>query len=192
MLRSRVLESLTRTHPSTPVMVYLPVVVALTAYGFSRVPLLVALGLSAAGYAAWTLLEYWGHRLAFHREPRSTRGRQVHWRLHGVHHDHPDDAQRLVIPPAGSLPVLALPLAALWPAIGGAAWTCVGAGFIAGYLAYDLTHVWLHRGRPRGPFGRRMRRRHLRHHARDGRAGFGVSAPYWDRVFGTSPSRVRG
>jgi sterol desaturase/sphingolipid hydroxylase (fatty acid hydroxylase superfamily) len=186
MRRSRVLDSLTRTHPSTPVVIYLPVVVVLAAYGFSRIPLVLAAGLTAAGYLVWTLVEYWGHRLAFHYRPRSAWGRQVHWWLHGVHHRHPDDARRLVFPPVGSLPILALLLAGTWPAIGGAAWACVGAGFIGGYLVHDMTHLWLHQGRPRGRIGRGMRRRHLRHHARDGRTGFGVSAPYWDRVFGKS------
>lgn len=186
MFRSRVLDSFTRTHPSTPVLIYLPVIVVLTAFGFSRLPLFLAVPLGAAGYLAWTLLEYWGHRLAFHHEPTTAWGKAVHWRLHGVHHDHPDDPKRLVFPPAGSVPVLGLLLVGMWLAIGGAAWACVGAGFIAGYLAYDLTHFWLHHGRPRGQVGKWLRQRHLRHHFQDHRSGFGVSAPYWDRVFGTS------
>ena len=28
----------------------------------------------------------------------------------------------------------------------------------------------------------------MRHHFQDDERGFGVSAPYWDRVFGTAPS----
>jgi sterol desaturase/sphingolipid hydroxylase (fatty acid hydroxylase superfamily) len=31
----------------------------------------------------------------------------------------------------------------------------------------------------------------MRHHVQDDERGFGVSAPYWDRVFGTGPDRRR-
>jgi dihydroceramide fatty acyl 2-hydroxylase len=29
----------------------------------------------------------------------------------------------------------------------------------------------------------------MRHHFQDDERGFGVSAPYWDRVFGTEPRK---
>jgi sterol desaturase/sphingolipid hydroxylase (fatty acid hydroxylase superfamily) len=32
-----------------------------------------------------------------------------------------------------------------------------------------------------------LRERHMRHHFQDDTRGFGISAPYWDEVFGTSP-----
>jgi dihydroceramide fatty acyl 2-hydroxylase len=35
--------------------------------------------------------------------------------------------------------------------------------------------------------GRRLRELHLRHHFQDDTRGFGISAPYWDRVFRTAP-----
>jgi sterol desaturase/sphingolipid hydroxylase (fatty acid hydroxylase superfamily) len=31
-----------------------------------------------------------------------------------------------------------------------------------------------------------LRERHMRHHFQDETRGFGISAPYWDDVFGTS------
>ena len=37
----------------------------------------------------------------------------------------------------------------------------------------------------------RLRELHMRHHFQDDESGFGVSAPYWDRVFGTRPERPR-
>ena len=33
--------------------------------------------------------------------------------------------------------------------------------------------------------GKRLRELHMRHHFQDDERGFGISAPYWDRVFGT-------
>jgi dihydroceramide fatty acyl 2-hydroxylase len=32
----------------------------------------------------------------------------------------------------------------------------------------------------------------MRHHFQDDTKGFGISAPYWDEVFGTSPRRRSG
>jgi sterol desaturase/sphingolipid hydroxylase (fatty acid hydroxylase superfamily) len=36
-----------------------------------------------------------------------------------------------------------------------------------------------------------LRESHMRHHFQDDTTAFGVSAPYWDRVFGTAPVRPR-
>ncbi|MDX6688441.1 MAG: dihydroceramide fatty acyl 2-hydroxylase, partial [Baekduia sp.] len=38
--------------------------------------------------------------------------------------------------------------------------------------------------------GHTLRELHMRHHFQDDERGFGISAPYWDRVFGTAPERV--
>ena len=65
------------------------------------------------------------------------------------------------------------------------------AGFFTGYLVYDMMHYYLHHFRPRGPLGRMLRERHMRHHFQDDTRGFGISAPYWDEVFRTSPRSRR-
>jgi sterol desaturase/sphingolipid hydroxylase (fatty acid hydroxylase superfamily) len=36
-----------------------------------------------------------------------------------------------------------------------------------------------------------LRERHMRHHFQDDTRGFGISAPYWDEVFGTSTRSTR-
>ena len=61
-----------------------------------------------AGYLFWTLTEYWLHRIVFHFEPEKGIGARLHWIIHGVHHDHPNDPLRLVMPPALSVPLAAL------------------------------------------------------------------------------------
>ncbi|MEA2300962.1 MAG: dihydroceramide fatty acyl 2-hydroxylase, partial [Solirubrobacteraceae bacterium] len=67
----------------------------------------------------------------------------------------------------------------------------IEAGFIAGYLIYDMTHYYVHHARPTRRLGRMLREAHMRHHFQDDTTGFGVSAPYWDRVFRTAPGRAR-
>ncbi|MEJ7714206.1 MAG: hypothetical protein WKF40_00285 [Thermoleophilaceae bacterium] len=51
------------------------------------------------GYVFWTLTEYWMHRIVFHFEPERGLPARLHWIIHGVHHDHPNDPMRLVMPP---------------------------------------------------------------------------------------------
>jgi len=149
----------------------------------------ITLAWVAAGYLVWTLTEYWLHRIVFHFEPDHGIGRRVHWIIHGVHHDHPNDPMRLVMPPAASIP-LALLFVALFHTLLPAAqsWGLL-AGFLGGYLAYDMTHYYVHHRRPRGPVGRKLRELHMRHHFQDHTRGFGVSAPWWDVVFRT-PTRA--
>ena len=69
MFESRVLDALSRVHPTVPVLIFLPAIVLLLAWGLESVSAAAAVGLFAGGYALWTLFEYWLHRLVFHFEP---------------------------------------------------------------------------------------------------------------------------
>jgi dihydroceramide fatty acyl 2-hydroxylase len=189
MFDSRLLDALSRVHPTVPVVIFVPVIVVLTARGLQDVSVPGVVGLMAGGYALWTLFEYWLHRIVFHFEPAEGIGARMHWIIHGVHHDHPNDPLRLVMPPAVSLPLGAIVFGVLYVIFGARYAPGLGAGFFAGYLAYDMTHYYLHHFRPRGRLGRMLRERHMRHHFQDETCSFGISAPYWDEVFGTSPRR---
>jgi len=190
MFESRILDSLSRVHPMVPILIFAPAIVVLAAWGLGAVSLGAQVGLLFAGYALWTLFEYWLHRLVFHFEPQAGIGARFHWIIHGVHHDHPNDPLRLVMPPAVSVPLAALVFAILYVIFGRDYAPGLAAGFFVGYLIYDMTHYYLHHFRPRGPLGRALRERHMRHHFQDETRGFGISAPYWDDVFHTS-SRAR-
>ena len=104
MFESRVLDALSRVHPAVPVVIFLPAIAGWPA-GASKVNVLLSLRLALAGYALWTLFEYWLHRIVFHFEPEEGLGARMHWIIHGVHHDHPNDPMRLVMPPAVSVPL---------------------------------------------------------------------------------------
>ena len=132
-----------------PAIIFVPVVVAGVwlgadrGYGAVELVLLVALGL-----LIWTLTEYWLHRLVFHWEPDHPLGSRLHFIIHGVHHDHPNDRLRLVMPPAASLPLAALFFGAFTLIFGTPAAYPIFAGLIVGYLAYDYTHYHLHHHTP--------------------------------------------
>jgi len=192
MFDSRLLDALSRVHPAVPVIIFGPLILLLVVWGLSRVDATLLVGLLAGGYAMWTLFEYWLHRVVFHFEPAAGIGARLHWIIHGVHHDHPNDPLRLVMPPAVSVPLAALVFALLYLAFGGDYAPGLGAGFFAGYLVYDMLHYYLHHFRPHGRLGRLLRERHMRHHFQDETCGFGISAPYWDEVFGTSSRPHRG
>jgi len=145
----------------------------------------------AVGYLLWTLLEYFGHRFIFHVRPMSRLGNWIQFLIHGVHHEHPDDALRLVMPPLMSLPIMAAAFGIIRLAAGPRTSLPVMAGFIGGYLVYDGLHFYVHHRQPGNFIGRYLRRRHMHHHFRDDRSWFGVSAPWWDAVFATRPARER-
>jgi dihydroceramide fatty acyl 2-hydroxylase len=191
MFESRVLDFFSRVHPAVPVLIFGPVIVAMAAWGLQRESVVAVLGLAVGGYALWTLFEYWLHRLVFHFEPQAGIGARLHWIIHGIHHEHPNDPLRLVMPPAVSVPLAALVFGVLYLLFGDRYAPAVAAGFYAGYLVYDMLHYYLHHFAPQGRLGRMLRERHMRHHFQDDTRGFGISAPYWDEVFRTSP-RARG
>lgn len=191
MFRSRWLDRLSRVHPAVPVLLFVPAIVGLFVYAALHMNNLEVVGLALCGYVLWTLTEYWMHRIVFHFEPERGLGARLHWIIHGVHHDHPNDPMRLVMPPSVSVPLALLFYGAFVLAVGGPDAPAVGAGFLAGYLAYDMTHYHVHHHKPRTPFGRRLRESHMRHHFQDDTRGFGVSAPFWDHVFRTPQRRSR-
>jgi dihydroceramide fatty acyl 2-hydroxylase len=186
MFDSRVLDVLSRVHPAVPVLIFMPAVVLLAAWELSSASVVTTAALAVGGYALWTLFEYWLHRIVFHFEPQDGLGARMHWIIHGVHHDHPNDPLRLVMPPAVSVPLGIVVFGILYLIFGAGYAPGLGAGFFAGYLAYDMIHYYIHHFRARGRLGRMLRERHMRHHFQDDTRGFGISAPYWDEVFRTS------
>jgi sterol desaturase/sphingolipid hydroxylase (fatty acid hydroxylase superfamily) len=191
MFDSRLLDALSRVHPAVPVMIFVPAILLMGAWGLSQVSVASTILLILAGYAIWTLFEYWLHRLVFHFEPENGIGARMHWIIHGIHHDHPNDPMRLVMPPAVSIPLGAIVFGVMYLVVGSRYSPGLGAGFFLGYLVYDMMHYYLHHFRPHGRLGRMLRERHMRHHFQDDTRGFGISAPYWDEVFRTSPRSKR-
>ena len=191
MFKSPWLDRFTRVHPAVPVLLFLPAIIALFAVGAGRAGFWNSVGLFAGGYAVWTLTEYWLHRVVFHFEPERGIGARLHWIIHGVHHDHPNDPMRLVMPPSVSVPLALIFYGLFHLVVGGQSADLFACGFLAGYLAYDMTHYHLHHRKPRTRAEKLLYELHMRHHFQDDTRGFGVSAPFWDYAFGTPQRRRR-
>jgi dihydroceramide fatty acyl 2-hydroxylase len=190
LFESEFLNFFSRVHPSIPAIVFVPVIVAMAWLGADRGYAAWELVLfTLGGGAIWTLTEYWLHRLFFHWEPDNAFGHRMHFIIHGIHHDHPNDKLRLVMPPAVSIPLAALFLGLFVLVFGTPLAFPIFGGFIAGYLIYDYTHYYVHHAVPKTQFGKRLREHHMRHHFQDHRYGYGVSSPAWDVVFRTLPRR---
>lgn len=185
LFENPLLDKLSRVHWSMPLVFYTPFVALLVWLSFNALRPATVVGMALLGYVIWTLIEYFGHRYLFHAEFPGTWGARIHLLIHGVHHDHPNDPLRLVMPPLLSAPIM-LAAVLVGRALFGFPLAYPGLmGFMLGYLVYDMVHYYVHHAEPKTRLGRSLRRLHMLHHFRDSERGFGVSAPWWDKVFGT-------
>ena len=151
------------------------------------IPLCVIMG----GFL-WTLAEYSLHRWLFHHEAKTEAGKKVFFMFHGVHHAQPMVKTRLVMPFPVSVP-LALIFFGLFRLVCGRLFgqpegvAPLFAGFVAGYMIYDLGHYAFHHFRLQRGYLAWIRKHHMRHHGSDSHMRFGVSSPLWDYIFGTMP-----
>ncbi|HET9720563.1 MAG TPA: sterol desaturase family protein [Solirubrobacteraceae bacterium] len=189
MFDNELLDRLSRVHPAVVPILFVPAILTLTVLGMVHGAGGWTVLWLAGGYLFWTLTEYWLHRIVFHFEPEHGIGARLHWIIHGVHHDHPNDPMRLVMPPSVSIPLAVLFIWLFSLVFGSPGFLPFGAGFLVGYLLYDMLHYHVHHHRPRTALGKRLRELHMRHHFQDHERGYGVSAPFWDHVFGTAPKQ---
>lgn len=182
MFKSKYIEVLSRTHFLLIPLIYLPLA-ALAIYqaGLS----LLNLEIVGAGFAFWTFSEYVLHRFFFHWTPPGKIGARLHFIYHGVHHDFPNDRMRLVFAPILGLPLTYLHFWAFKSVLGLPNAYPFFAGFITGYVLYDMMHYALHHINIKGGYWQKMKENHMRHHFADPEKGFGVSSPVWDYVFDT-------
>lgn len=189
MFDNPILEWGSRVHPVVPPLIYLPVIgyLLVRAVDHEHLSGAAVAAVFALGIVFWSLVEYLLHRFVFHLEPDSRWGRRMHFIIHGVHHDFPHDPMRLVMPPSVSVP-LAIIFWFGFRAVLGPEWALPSfAGFLFGYLVYDMGHYHMHHHRSKNRLSLALRRYHYRHHFQQSDRGFGVTTPVWDRVFRTSP-----
>jgi sterol desaturase/sphingolipid hydroxylase (fatty acid hydroxylase superfamily) len=192
MFEADIVERFSRIHPATPFVFWLPVVAVVVGRSISRGAPgdLAVWGVAAlvlSGVFAWSFAEYVLHRWVFHWYEDTPRGRRVHFLLHGVHHDYPNDKDRLVMPLGFSIPLGVIFYLFYTLAFGVKVGEPFYAGFVLGYLAYDGSHYAIHHFAMNSRFLRLLKKHHMAHHHADHDGGFGVSSPLWDHVFRTMP-----
>ena len=196
LFKSDFLEFFTHISPVVVVLIWLPVTVffivrpslAWSGPGFPfYIPLAILIGIFI-----WTFAEYTLHRFVFHFRARNPRQERVTFLFHGVHHAQPQCKTRLVMPPAVSVPMAFIFYGLFYGLVGAGLrsphWVDpLFAGFMLGYLIYDLTHYATHHFRMRSGVLKFLKRYHMQHHYKTPDQRFGVSSPLWDVIFGTMP-----
>ena len=188
MFKNNLFESLSKVHFSVPLLIFLPVIgyFSWKALYPGAMPVGKFAAYFAAGIFIWTLTEYLMHRFVFHFTPKGKMMERLHFIFHGVHHDYPNDARRLVMPPSVSIPLAAAFyfLFSLFLAVFSLA--AFFSGFMSGYLFYDMTHYALHHANFKSAFWKKLKKHHMRHHYSESQKGYGVSSDFWDRIFGSN------
>jgi dihydroceramide fatty acyl 2-hydroxylase len=193
MFDSDLVERFSRVRPAHPFVLYVPVLAWFLWQSVRRGDrgLGAIAGLVVAGVLIWSLTEYFLHRYVFHWVSESSFSKRFHFILHGVHHDYPNDKDRLVMPIGASLP-MAVVIYALFPGLlGHGLGDPLFVGFGIGYLIYDGTHYAVHHFQQTSRIGKWLKHHHMLHHHADHDGGFGVSSPLWDLVFRTMPEQKK-
>ena len=188
MFENRFLERFTRIHYSVPLFIFVPVIFycLYKAFWIENTGILLVLGFILIGLLVWTLTEYVLHRFLFHWMPPGKLGERMHFVFHGVHHDYPSDSKRLVMVPTISIPLAALFFFLFKFLLGGIMVFPFFAGFLSGYLFYDMVHYAIHHYNFKSKFWLDLKHYHMLHHYKDMNNGYGVSSKFWDLIFRTT------
>jgi sterol desaturase/sphingolipid hydroxylase (fatty acid hydroxylase superfamily) len=194
MFENPLLEKLTRIHFAVPLVIFIPVIFYsfYRSFAIDHLSVLTVLGYIVFGLCVWTLTEYVLHRFVFHWQPPGKFGERIHFIFHGVHHDYPSDSRRLVMVPTVSIPLATLFFFLFRFLIGNADVFPFFAGFLCGYLFYDMTHYAVHHYNFKSKFWLDLKHHHMLHHYKDMHNGYGVSSKFWDLIFRTTFRKGKG
>jgi sterol desaturase/sphingolipid hydroxylase (fatty acid hydroxylase superfamily) len=204
VFKSDFLEAFTHVHWISVPLLWVPVVLAClalaigdhigvtTAGSVTVFPWYIPAGF-LIGLVLWTLAEYNVHRFVFHLRPRAPWQARLVYLAHGIHHHQPHCKTRLVLPPAVSVPMAAIFYGLFYLVIvvvsGAGQWLLpVFAGFLTGYIIYDLIHYATHHMPVKGRVWKYLKKHHMYHHFKTPNDRYGVSSPLWDYVYGTLPT----
>jgi sterol desaturase/sphingolipid hydroxylase (fatty acid hydroxylase superfamily) len=187
MFDSNFVEALSKIPPWVPAALFLPAVAWFSwqAFAVAGDSAPAFLGALLGGLFIWTATEYSLHRFVFHWLPPGRIGARLHFIFHGVHHDYPNDALRLVMPPSVSVPLACLFHWLFSLAVPATLIDGFFAGFLLGYVTYDTLHYSLHHFAFEQPLFKWLKRNHMQHHFVTPERRFGVSSPLWDWLLGT-------
>jgi len=186
LFENPILERLSRTHISLPLIIFGVYSVALLYWSVTHTSLSIGttVGLFFLGLLAFTFVEYLVHRYVYHVSTHTEWRKKFQYKAHGVHHEFPKDKDRLAMPPLLSITVSTI-LLLLFRLVMGDFTFAFLPGFLVGYALYLSIHYIIHIYQPPKNFFRALWINHSIHHYKDGDIVFGVSSPLWDYIFGT-------
>jgi sterol desaturase/sphingolipid hydroxylase (fatty acid hydroxylase superfamily) len=186
LFRNPVLEKLSRTHISIPIVIFILYSAGLLYWSVTHTSLSpwVCAGMFCLGALVFSWIEYMVHRHIFHMKTYTTLREKWQYTIHGVHHEFPKDKDRLAMPPLLSVTISTLLLLVLKVFLGDLVFSFL-PGFLVGYAAYLAIHYMVHAYPPPSNLFKALWVNHSIHHYKDGQVIFGVSSPLWDYVYGT-------
>lgn len=190
LFENPILEKLTHTHVSAPLIIFSLVAIGLVYYGIAKRGFSIEkiIGLFVIGFIAFTLVEYLLHRYLYHIPTTTELRRKLSYTMHGNHHDYPKDKMRLAMPPILGLALAAVLYFFFWLFLRDYTYGFL-AGFLIGYAFYIGIHYTLHTYNPPKNRLKYLWDHHSIHHYREDDRAFGVSTPLWDYVFNTMPRK---
>ena len=144
------------------------------------------------GVLTWGLIEYSIHRLVFHFEAQSEKGRNFVYAMHLNHHANPKAMDDLFASLRLSLPLALFYCLSAWAIM--RSWQAtvyLFIGLTAGYFSYEFLHYQAHHRAPRLRVFRYLKKYHMLHHHQTSALRFGVTSPVFDYLFGTFQSTQR-
>lgn len=190
LFQNPVLEKLTRTHISVPLIIFTVYSIALLGWSITHTRLSSGetIGMFFFGLISFTWVEYMVHRYVFHMKTYSTVRAKLQYTMHGVHHEFPKDKDRLAMPPLLSVTISTILLLLFRLVMGDLVFSFL-PGFLVGYAAYLSIHYMVHAFAPPKNFFRMLWVNHGTHHYKNGEIIYGVSSPLWDYILGTMKER---
>jgi len=190
LFKNDLLDRLTKTHISIPLSILFISAAGLIVYAALNYQInwLLMFGLFFLGFMLFTLAEYLIHRYLYHIEPSSPFKAKLQYTIHGMHHDYPNDKERLALPPVLTVFLAAFLFFIVHSVIGIFAFGFV-SGFFVGYATYLGVHYMVHVYSPPKNNFKILWSHHSLHHYKYPERAFGVSSPFWDVIFGTLPPR---
>ena len=180
------------SHPLQPTLAFVPLSILFIylSVHYSTSTLLQLISLPLIGLFSWTLVEYFLHRFIFHwtqvREPIKTLASGLH-----MAHHRDVNAPDLILAPPLVVVIFGAMICGLFYLMtqNWAHALLLESGLLIGYVLYEWTHFGSHKFPCTSKIGKYLKQYHLRHHYKEPNGAFGVTTPFWDYVFRTTPKR---
>lgn len=175
-------DRLTRVHPVTPFIVFIPVALFFIGRSIYLDPSILVhyLWIIPGVIVFWGLLEFVLHKYVLHHKNKS-----LVTMIHVAHHEYPNDPLRLCVPLWSSIPGGIIFYFSLLLLVGPGFVDAIFGSLVGMYVVYEFTHAAVHKYNWKNPLFQKFKKHHLRHHYHDNRKAFGFTTVVWDKVFGT-------